>query len=220
MRKWIELQLQSESEQLFLFLAQIVASCSRNLWNRGGCPGAPGLVNSGLFDSWGVALFKTISGILFLVNWAQFWLRNDAKWSPNEVLLDLIFKKHVKMKKCVWTAPARTDCMWAHLEKHSMRQKNHKKTDVFQVRCFCHQKYKNVWKMTSQMYPNGWGDLGVWRLWGHLWRHYSKHVPKSAPKVVPRLHKCLQKGSKSGKSESQNDNASDPGPADCAKRLQ
>ena len=53
----------------------------------------------------------------------------------------------------------------------------------------------------------------------HLWRHYSKHVPKSAPKVVPRLHKCLQKGSKSGKSESQNDNASDPGPADCAKRL-
>ena len=41
----------------------------------------------------------------------NFKRKTSPKWSPNEVLLDLVFRRNVEMKKCVWTAPARTDCM-------------------------------------------------------------------------------------------------------------
>ena len=80
--------------------------------------------------------------------------------------------------------------------------------------------------MTSQMYPNGWGDFGGGASWGtcgaiirnmypkvlQKWSQDCNNASKRAPKVVkvsPKYWRILE-----------NDNASDPGPADCAKRLQ
>ena len=37
--------------------------------------------------------------------------KNVPKWTQNEIYGELLFRKSVKMKKCVWTAPARTDCI-------------------------------------------------------------------------------------------------------------
>ena len=37
--------------------------------------------------------------------------KNAPKWTQNEIYGELLFRKNVEMKKCVWTAPARTDCI-------------------------------------------------------------------------------------------------------------
>ena len=37
--------------------------------------------------------------------------KNALKWTQNEIYGELLFRKNVEMKKCVWTAPARTDCI-------------------------------------------------------------------------------------------------------------
>ena len=150
----------------------------------------------------------------------KFWTKIVSKMEPKWGLAGPNFQKTCENEK------VRLDCAGAyglHVSPSRKALDATKKSQKKQM-CFKYAVFSSkVQKCLKNDLPNvsKWvrGFRG-WRLLGHLWRHYSKHVPKSAPKVVPRLHKCLQKGSKSGKSESQNDNASDPGPADCAKRLQ
>ena len=36
------------------------------------------------------------------------------KWNQNEVSRKLFFNNNAKTEKCVWTAPAWTECIWAH----------------------------------------------------------------------------------------------------------
>ena len=50
------------NEQLLLFLAQIVDSCSENRAREGGCQGASWPANSSLLESGGAPFFEPISG--------------------------------------------------------------------------------------------------------------------------------------------------------------
>ena len=48
----------------------------------------------------------------------MFFEESDAQVTPeqsqNDVFWKVFFKNYVKTKKCVWTAPAWTECIWAH----------------------------------------------------------------------------------------------------------
>ena len=78
---------------------------------EGGCQGAPGHWNRVLFESVWATFFKHFFGAPFFTQILHFERKSPPRWSPNEVLLDLIFKNICKCKKCVWTAPACTDCI-------------------------------------------------------------------------------------------------------------
>ena len=105
-----------------------------------------------------------------------------------------------KQKTCVSTAPARTDCMWAHAMERPGRPKNQRKNMTYSRTYFFSQ---NMQTYVKKVIPKGLQksdpETGVaalgapWAAYSDLWcQKWSKSAPKvskSAPKVVP---KCLQ----------------------------
>ena len=149
----------------------------------------------------------------------------------------LFCRKHSKTEKCVWTAQACTDCIWAHPVKRSGRPKNRRTKEYISEVVFWGSKYENMWKNGPKMSPKRWGYFGgepLRALLAHLWRSKSFFNQKSEAK---KLNKCAQ-GTKSDtkrvpkplklarngpgfyREVSHNKSARNPGPADCAKRLQ
>ena len=102
----------------------------------------------------------------------------------------------MRSDKCVWTAQACTDCIWAHPQEASKRPKFEKNSCVSQVPVFLHQKYENVSKVTSQRCPNGWlyfrGGASCGTL-GAQFYFLAETCIQSAPKVTPRWQNWFQK---------------------------
>ena len=83
---------------------QCFNSCSNNCFlfekcaREGGCQGAPGHWNRVLFESVWATFFKHFFGAPFFTQIWHFERKSSPRWSPNEVLLDLIFKKYENAK--------------------------------------------------------------------------------------------------------------------------
>ena len=131
--------------------------------------------------------------LLFTQNCDLLW-KLPPKWTQYEVCWELLFRKSVKLKKCVWTAPAWTDCIWAHPVESSGRPKNRRRKRTYFRTPLFRQKIQKKWKMGSKMSPNGclrkgggasWGSLGACLVpqaifWLQKWAHSSPKVPPGA----------------------------------------
>ena len=123
--------------------AVVVVSCPDNCFlfkkrvREAASPGASRHVNRPLFDFGGSLFLKQfLEHLFFTQNW-DFWGKWLSKWTQNEDPRELFFRKSAKLKKCVWTAPAWTDCIWARPVESSGRPKNRrKKRDIFQKPSF------------------------------------------------------------------------------------
>ena len=150
-------------------------------------------------------------------------MKTVSKMEPKWGLVGPTFqKKRESEKVCLDCAGAYGLHVSPSLKAPDATNKSQKKHMCFKYAIF-HQKYKNVWKMTSHMCPNGWLYFGGGASWGTLgaiirnmypkvlqkWSQDCKNASKKAPKMVkvsPKYWRILE-----------NDTS---GPADCAKRLQ
>ena len=73
---------------------------------EGGCQGAPGHWNSLLF---GMPFFEHFFWNAFFHTNVKFVTQIASKLDPKYCTFETIFRKKMKMKKCVWTAQACTD---------------------------------------------------------------------------------------------------------------
>ena len=202
------------------------------------CPGASCRVHRVLFDSKGVTFFSTIFWKSFFTQNCDCGRKTVPKWNQNEVIWSLIFRKNAKTKKCVSTAQARADCMWAHPMERPGRPQNQRKNITYFRTYFFNQIMQECEKKGSQKGPKRVSIFPGWRPWGRLGRPNLFLNTKSMPKVLQKWppgcksdHKMLQKWPprsqnallqerQSGSSASENVSCKIPGPADCAKRLQ
>ena len=181
-------------EQLLLFLAQTVVSCSEILGAReGGCQGAPGQGHRVLFESRGSLFFESFFGAHFFTQNCDCWQKTVPKWSQNEVMWSLFFRKHAKTKKCVSTAQACADCMWAHPMERPGRPQNQRKNMTYFRTYFFIQNMQEYEKKGSQKRSKRVSLFRGWRPWGRLGRHNLIFDVKDGPKVLQRCPKVLQK---------------------------
>ena len=171
-------------------------------------PGASRHWNRWLFD-FGEALFfwPIFWRTLFIQN-CDFGIKLHPKWTQNENSRKLFFRKSAKLKKCVWTAPAWTDCIWARPVESSGRPKNRrKKRTYFRTPLFWAKLPKGVQKgeAESRVAPLG----AVLR---HVWcpkpffDYKNEPIalpkclqePKITQKMTPEVDKWLEKLSKKG----------------------
>ena len=166
----------------------------------------------------------------------------ESKWSHME---PIFLEKNAKtkiLKKCVSTAQACADCMWAHPMERPGRPQNQRKNITYFRTYFFNQKMQEYEKKGFQKVSKRMRGFPGWRPWGRLGRHNLIFDVKNAPKVNPKGAKGTPKSSKSnpkgakgtpkcsksnpqkecqsGSSASTNVSSKIPGPADCAKRLQ
>ena len=111
--------------------------CSNNCFLSEKCareaasPGASRHWNRVAFDFGGSLFLKQfLERLFFTQNW-DFWGKWLSKWTQNEGPRELFFRKSAKLKKCVWTPPAWTDCIWAHPVESSGRPKNRRKKGTY-----------------------------------------------------------------------------------------
>ena len=94
-------------------------------------PGISGHWNMILFEFGGSLFLKQfLERLCFTQNW-NFWWKLIPKWSQNEDPRELFFRNNVKLKKCFWTAPAWTNCIWAHPMERSGQPKNWRIKDTY-----------------------------------------------------------------------------------------
>ena len=118
----------------------------------------------------------------------------------------LFFRKNAKTKKCVSTAQARADCMWAHPMERPGRPQNQRKNMTYFRTYFLIKKCKNMRKRGPKRCPKGWPDFGGGGLGGALdapicfWT--QKVCPKCSKndlqgaKVTPKCFKSDPQGRK------------------------
>ena len=90
--------------------------------------------------------------------------------TQNETFWDLLFRESVKMEKCVWTAPACTDCILAQPLERSGRPKNRRKKGIYvrptlfnpKISKMLKKEFQNDSKMVSLF--RGWRPFGA--SWG------------------------------------------------------
>ena len=109
------------SESCFLFEQSLIVA---------GCQGAPGQGHSPLFESRGSLFLKHFFELFFTQN-CDCWQKTVPKWSQNEVMWSLFSRKNAKTKKCVSTAQACADCMWAHPMERPRRPQNQRKNITY-----------------------------------------------------------------------------------------
>ena len=83
----------------------------QNRAREAGCQGASGHGHRVLFANGGSPFFEQFFGTLFSPKPTIFDEKCVQNGTQNEVFWDLLFRESVKMEKCVWTAPACTDCI-------------------------------------------------------------------------------------------------------------
>ena len=201
-------------------------------------PGASCRVHSLLFATGGSPFFDPFFGALFFTQNCDCWQKPVPKWSQNEVMWSLFFRKNAKTKKCVSTAQACADCMWAHPMERPGRPQNQRKNMTYFRTYFFNQKMQEYDKKRSQKVSKRVTGFRGWRPWGRLgrpnlflntksmpkvlqkWPPGCKSDPKMLQKWPPRSQNALLQERQSGSSASKNVSCKIPGPADCAKRLQ
>ena len=152
--------------------AHVVVSCSNNCFlfkqraHEGAAREPPGIGIGCCLSQGGHHFCWTISWSRFFTQNSNFGWKITPKWTQTEVYGELLFRKSVKMKKCVWTAPARTDCIWAHpLERSGWPTKWRKKKTYFRTALFS-KKNGNVQKKDSKRSPKGWVNFRGGASWG------------------------------------------------------
>ena len=143
----------------------------------------------------GAPFFAPIFWSPFVHSKLWFVLKIDSKIDPTWGMLKAIFQKKWKMKKCVRTAPACTDCIWAHPLERSGWPKNWRKTATY-FRTPVFNKKATVFKKRAPKglqkgdFISGVAPLGAplepqADFWFKKWAH-------SAPKVLPGTEKCFK----------------------------
>ena len=108
--------------------------------------------------------------------------------------LATILSMNAKIEKCVWTAPACTDCMWEHSLERLRRCQNWIKTVTLWRTIFLQPKHIIFPKIDSKRYPKGWLYFGGGASWEALgaplvlqalpWRpKWALYTLRSAPKA-------------------------------------
>ena len=116
-----------------VFFAQTVVCCSKSAYARRAVREPLGLVIAPcreLFASWAVPFFWSDFWKPFFTQQCNFGGKWPPEWTQHEDLRKLFFRKSVKLEKCVWTAPAWTDCIWAHPVERSGRPQNWRKKET------------------------------------------------------------------------------------------
>ena len=115
----------------------------------------------------------------------------------------LFFRKNAKTKKCVSTAQACADCMWAHPMERPGRPQNQRKDMTYFRTYFFNQKMQEYEKKGSQKGPKRVSICPGWRPWGRLGRPLMpqsvfehKKYAQSAPKMTSRVQKWRQNAKK------------------------
>ena len=152
-------------------------------------PGAFCHGNRVVFESRGSPLFESFFEALFFTQNCDCWQKTVPKWSQNEVMWNLFFRKNAKTKKCVSTAQACADCMWAHPMELPGRPQNQRKNMTYSRTYFFNQKMQEYEKKGSQKVSKRVTGFRGWRPWGRLGRPNLFLNTKSMPKV---LQKWLQ----------------------------
>ena len=140
--------------------------------------------------------------IFLIISWSSF-LTQILRWTHNDVFGSYFSETMLTWKKCVCTAPARTDCIWAHpLECSGWPKDWRKKASYFRTALFS-KNNGNIQKKSSKRSPKGWGDFGAnasWATFGapswFLMQKVSPQRPQSAPRDPNMLQKWSQKGQK------------------------
>ena len=96
---------------VLVFLAQISVSCSNSAHTRGAVREPRARVIVPCLSHGGAPFFWTIIWRPFFTQHANFVWQVAPKWTQHEICGQLLFRQRVKMKKCVWTAQACTDCI-------------------------------------------------------------------------------------------------------------
>ena len=120
----------------------LFGKCAR----EGSCQGASGLAHSS--SLWVVCV---LGGTLLLNRFLdlichsklQFGGKLLPEFTRNIIFRKLFFRKSAKTKTCVWTAPACTDCIWAHPVERSGRPNNRRKKGTYFRTPFFTKKYEN-----------------------------------------------------------------------------
>ena len=110
--------------------------------------------------------------ILFFNKKSRFQWKWSPKWTPKGILLGAVFRKNEKIRKCVSTAQARTDCMWALVLERPRILKITPKNKWIPWTVFFYQKSENWQKMTPKGRPKGWLYIlltSLGRPLGHHW---------------------------------------------------
>ena len=115
----------------------------------------------------------------------------------------LFFRNNAKTKKCVTTAQACADCMWAHPMERPGRPQNQRKNMTYFRTYFFNQKMQKYDKTGSQKVSKRVTGFPGWRPWGRLGRPLTpqsvfehKKYAQSAPKMTSRVQKWPQNASK------------------------
>jgi len=172
------------SESCFLFEQSLIVA---------GCQGAPGQGHRVLFESRGLPFFKPFVGPLSFTQNCDCWQKTVPTWSQNEVMWSLFFRKTAKTKKCVSTAQACADCMWAHPMERPRRPQNQRKNMTYFRTYFFNQKMQEYEKKGFQKVSKRMRGFPGWRPWGRLGRHNLIFDVKDGTKVLQRCPKVLQK---------------------------
>ena len=96
-KTWTKIKI----EQLLLFLARIVVSCSENRAREGGCPGASGHWNRVLFEICEALFLKHFLERLFSQKYRNL-KENGSQNGTNSGLFLVLFWRKVNMQKSCW----------------------------------------------------------------------------------------------------------------------
>ena len=171
-------------------------------------PGASCRVHSHSFETRGSPFFGPFFGALFFTQNCDCGRKTVPKWNQNEVIWSIIFRKNAKTKKCVSTAQARADCMWAHPMERPGRPQNQRKNMTYFRTYFFNQKIQKCDKQGSQKVSKRVTGFPGWRPWGRLGRPLTpqsvfehKKYAQSAPKMAPRVQKLHEKARRTARSD-------------------
>ena len=171
-------------------------------------PGASWLVHSLAFATGGSPFFDPFFGALFFTQNCDCGRKTVPKWSQNEIIWSLFFRKNAKTKKCVSTAQACADCMWAHPMERPRRPQNQRKNITYFRTYFFNHKMQKYAKKGSQKVSKRVTGFPGWRPWGRLGRPLTpqsvfehKKYAQSAPKMAPRVQKLHQQARRTARSD-------------------
>ena len=184
------------NEQLLLFLAQIVVSCSEKRAREGGCQGAPGHGHRVLFANGGSPFFRTFFGALFPLKNAfvdEKCLQNGSQMRS----FGTYFSEKVWKWKSVFGLRRRVRIAYEPIPWSAQGdQKNEGKTPTYFRTPLFSKINENVQKKVSTRCPNVVVYLGGFAPWGTFgapsWFLIRKVSPQRPPKC-PRDRKKVQK---------------------------
>ena len=160
------------------------------------CPGASCRVHSLLFATRGSPFLEQFFGDIFFTQNCDCWQKTVPELNQNEVMWSLFLRKNAKTKKCVSTAQACADCMWAHPMERPGRPQNQRKNITYFRTYFFNQKMQEYEKKGSQKLSKRVRGFPGWRPWGRLGRPLTPQSVFGHTKVYSKCSKNDLQGAK------------------------